>query len=399
MGSRLRVAQVIWSLDPVAHGGGSDYYGLRLALQLDPQQYACSVCALWQYGTPTENEWLTRLTRHNLRTDFLVPRTASVTAGQRAEAFRAFAAYVKQRQPAVVNCHAEAADPLVAYARLTRPGSTVFVRTAHAEREWVDLPMAGLLLRQAGSLLYDQEAGVSQQVVQRLNRRPLARWLRRPAFYMPNGIDLDEIAAAPAKTSLRDELGIPPRAFLIGSVGRLETQKGYTVLLRAFKQISTSGVEAYLVLAGAGSLQGALSRQIRALQLQGRACLLGARPDRLSLIRQFDVFVSSSLWEGMPTVVLEALAVDTPVIATRVSGSLELILDGQTGLLVPPGDADACARALLGLCQDPHKRKQLAEAARASIGQFAFAQTVRKYEALYENLILSSAAPLRAGVS
>jgi glycosyltransferase involved in cell wall biosynthesis len=385
---RIRVVQFILSLDPAEKGGGADYYGLRLAMQLDPLRFESLVCALWTYGTRTEQAWQQRLSRAGIGAHFLAPRTCGPIWQQRLVAIRAFRPYLERYQPEIVNCHTEPSDLLVMQVRPQLSQSPLFVRTVHSEQEWSTLPVViRKLFWHLHPLIYNQEVGVSKRVVGQLSQRPLARFLSRRVPCMANGIDVADIVGQRQGPSLRKILGLQPTAFLIGSVGRLESHKGYDWLLEAFHEFLKTGVVAHLVLVGDGPLRAGLTRQVRALGLQKQVHLLGGRPDRLSIIDQLDVFVSSSLREGLSTVVMEAMVLETPVIATSVSGSVELVLPYKTGLLIPPRDVEACMQALLYFFRHPQERRRMANTARMHVGHFSFASTVADYAEFYENLL------------
>lgn len=387
MTDRIRIVQFIVGLDPVAYGGGADSYGMRLALGLDPARFERAVCALWRYSTPVEERWHQRLRESGVEVHFLAQREASAIWRQRVAAMKAFLPYLQRTQPTIVNSHTEPPDLIVMQVRPRCARPPIFVRTAHNEREATARPVWGQILWHLYPLFFDQEVGVSKRVVERLEQRPVARWRRREVLCLPNGIDVDEIQASCDGASIRAELELPPDMFLIGSVGRLEPQKGYGWLLRAFKILVETGAPAHLILVGEGSLRSALQQQIQELGLQAQVSLLGGRADSLSLIRQMDLFVSSSLWEGLPTVVMEAMALGTPVVATAVSGNVELVLPHKTGLLIAPERVEECARAIRYLYERPEERQRIAEAAQQHIRSFSFRRTIQGYEALYDRLI------------
>jgi glycosyltransferase involved in cell wall biosynthesis len=386
MDDRIGVAQLIWSLDPTAQGGGADYYGLRLALHLDPTRFRSSICALWELGTAAEKLWVHRLRRSGIQVHFLARHTSESFLKKRTQAVRALVPYLEQHRPEVVTCHLEAADLLVLYALLRLKRPPLFVRTVHSEREWSTFPLLGRLLRQISLLIYDCEVGVSDRVTTQLKHRLLVGYLKRTPICLQNGIDIDEIVAERHGVALRSELGIPATSFVVGSVGRLEPQKGYEWLIDAFS-VFVQSVDAHFILVGDGSLHRKLMQRIHALGMQERVFLLGGRVDRLSMIGQFDVFVSSSLWEGLSTAVMEAMVLETPVIATAVSGNVDLILPRHTGLLIPPGNVTACVEALMFIYQQPEERQGLVRAARAHVERFRFGHTVERYATVYEELV------------
>ncbi|MEI2420369.1 glycosyltransferase, partial [Arthrospira platensis SPKY2] len=112
---------------------------------------------------------------------------------------------------------------------------------------------------------------------------------------------------------------------MVGSIGRLSAQKGYEYFVRAAAQVARSAPNAHFVLVGSGEFDAALRRLVNEHELQERFHLLGARADVEELLFCMDLFVSSSLWEGLPTVILEAMAAGIPVLATSVSGTAEVV--------------------------------------------------------------------------
>jgi glycosyltransferase involved in cell wall biosynthesis len=186
----------------------------------------------------------------------------------------------------------------------------------------------------------------------------------------------------------RESLGLPSDAFVVGSVGRLVPQKGYDTLLAAIPAVLAECPRARFVLVGAGAQREALVEQARALGVADALTLTGARPDVAELLRTFDLFVSPSRYEGLPTVVLEAIASGAPVVATRVSGNSELIEDGVSGLLVPPEDPPALAQAILRMANGAAPAAEMAaralERAQAS---YSLDSVAARYADFYESLM------------
>ncbi|MFT4084119.1 MAG: glycosyltransferase [Nocardioides sp.] len=163
---------------------------------------------------------------------------------------------------------------------------------------------------------------------------------------IPNGIDLTELDR-PWHTDLRAELGLAPDSFLFLGVGRLAPQKAWPVLLDAVSRYA--GPQAHVAIAGDGDRAG-LQARIEADGLADRVSLLGLRDDVPGLLRDADALVLCSRYEGLPNVVLEAMALGRPVVATRVGGCPELVTP-QTGLLVDPGDPAGLAEAMTRLAR------------------------------------------------
>ena len=164
---------------------------------------------------------------------------------------------------------------------------------------------------------------------------------------IPNVVDRDAVeAAAGERESARRELGCEEGNFVWLAMGRLHPQKDYPTLLAAFSRLVADHPEARLRIAGEGRLYGELLELVEELGLTETVELLGLRADAPRLLAAADALVLSSAWEGLPNVVMEAMVAGLPVVATAVGGVPELVDDGRTGRLVPPGDVAALARAI-----------------------------------------------------
>jgi glycosyltransferase involved in cell wall biosynthesis len=180
------------------------------------------------------------------------------------------------------------------------------------------------------------------------------------------GIDLERVDAAPPG-NLHEELWLPRHAPIVGNVAALVPHKGQRHLIDAAAIVVRQIPDARFVIAGEGELRHALERQIRDRHLEKHVILLGFRPDVLSLHKVFDVFVMSSVTEGLGTSLLDAMACGKPVVATEAGGIPEVVEDGLTGLLVPVRDPEAMAAAIIRLLHDAGLRRQMGEAAILSV--------------------------------
>ncbi len=180
----------------------------------------------------------------------------------------------------------------------------------------------------------------------------------RPERYR---VDAERAAA------LRAELGLPADAPVAVAIGRLNDQKRFDLLLEAFRAVRDELPEAHLVIAGTGKLQSALETQRAALGLERSAHLIGFRRDVAALLTAADTLVLSSDDEGLPMVVLEAMAAARPVVATRVGSIDEQVEDGRTGRLVPRRDVPALARALADVLRDRGAARRIGAAARERV--------------------------------
>jgi glycosyltransferase involved in cell wall biosynthesis len=176
---------------------------------------------------------------------------------------------------------------------------------------------------------------------------------------IPNGVDLEALAAPPdARARIRSELGIADGEFVWLAVGRLLPQKDYPTMLRAFQPLAST--PARLLIAGRGPLLEEERQLAEQLGIAGRVSFLGVRQDIAGLLAAADGFVLSSAWEGMPNVVMEALAAARPVVATHVGGVAELVNPEISGWLVPARNPAALARAMGSLMsQSPEERREM----------------------------------------
>jgi glycosyltransferase involved in cell wall biosynthesis len=185
-----------------------------------------------------------------------------------------------------------------------------------------------------------------------------------------NGVDLKPHDAVSDGSTLRRELGCPARACVILSVARLVVEKDHATLLTAFRQVARQDPQIRLWLAGDGPLRPTLMAQVERWGLGDRVAFLGFRTDVPRLLAACDLLAISSLQEGLPNVALEAMAARRPVVATAVAGTPEVVKDGETGLLVPPGAATPMAGALSALATDPIRRRHMGERGRRRAEQW-----------------------------
>ncbi len=204
-----------------------------------------------------------------------------------------------------------------------------------------------------------------------------------------NGIDSAPYHVPAARgLQMRQALTIPGDALVVGTVGRLHPVKGHRYLLQAWPTVRQQIPQARLLIVGDGELRDELQRQAHDLGIADRVIFTGTRSDIPDLLATMDLFVLSSLWEGMPNVVLEAMAAGVPVLATAVGGTTEVIVDPTHGALIPPQDPAALATAIIQLLTDSEVRKRMGCAGRERVQEaFSMQRTVAATIALYEELL------------
>lgn len=206
---------------------------------------------------------------------------------------------------------------------------------------------------------------------------------------IPLGFDLDAFAAQPrADGRFRRSLGLPDGAKLVGAVGRLVPIKNIPLLLEAAVLAHRRDPAIRVVLVGDGDLRAELKARAAALGLAEAVTFAGWRRDLPSVYADLDAVVISSDNEGTPASLIEAMATGCPVVATRVGGVPDLVADGETGRLVPPGDAEALAAAILALFAEPERTDRMAALARRrALERYQARRLVADVERLYRELL------------
>ena len=179
-----------------------------------------------------------------------------------------------------------------------------------------------------------------------------------------NGIDLNQFMPSRSVEEGRKRIGLPTDGLLVGTVARLVPQKGIEYFIEAAGLVAAARKDARFIVVGEGELEPRLRDQARKLGIADRIIFTGAKQQVQDYYAAMDVFALSSLWEGHPLCLIEALAMKKPSVATRTSGAPEIIRDGETGLLVPLKDGKALAQAILRLLDNPKESQRIAEKGR-----------------------------------
>jgi glycosyltransferase involved in cell wall biosynthesis len=190
-----------------------------------------------------------------------------------------------------------------------------------------------------------------------------------------DGVNIGVIDKLPA-IDVHGEFWLPHGSPVVGNVAALAPHKGQKHLVAAAKLVLKDVPDARFLILGEGELKETLERQIKHLALERHVFLTGFRADALSLMKSFDLFAMSSVTEGLGSAVLEAMTCGLAVAATRAGGLPEVVIDGETGRLVPPHDEPELARAIVELLQDAAKRKAMAEAGRARVVEHFSVETM-----------------------
>lgn len=203
-----------------------------------------------------------------------------------------------------------------------------------------------------------------------------------------NGIDTEQFQRRLTVAEAKAQQGVPAERSVIGAVGRLSAEKAFDQLIRAVHRLLQAGRDVELWIAGEGEERGNLEALIKELGVTERVRLLGYCNDTRDTYQAMDVFALSSLREGLPNVLLEAMALEVPVIATRIAGIPRLIQDGDNGRLIEPNDEEGLTRALAEVLDNAELRARFQQAGRATIlHRYSFAARMEKIRLLYDEIL------------
>ncbi|MHB8626586.1 MAG: glycosyltransferase family 4 protein [Aggregatilineales bacterium] len=230
----------------------------------------------------------------------------------------------------------------------------------------------------------DRIVAVSEAVRQRFAKQARIPLSRIETIY--NGIDIERFDTRSRRAAKRAELGYEATCPIVTMVAVLRAGKGHEVLFEAIPRLKAAVPNVQVKLVGDGELADNLRRQ--AAPLGDTVEFLGQRMDVPELLGASDVLVLPSWSEALPTVLMEAGAASLPVVATNVGGTAEIVVDGEGGYIVPPGDPEMLARRLIDLLQNPSQAAQMGQKARERVAQlFSLQQQARKTIALYERIL------------
>lgn len=287
--------------------------------------------------------------------------------------------------PDVVHLHLARSGILGRLASVRMPHRLVY--TEH--NIWSRYPR---LIRHANASTFHLNHGVA--AVSKAVRDQILAGLRWPpdtsrVAVIGNAVDVDQIEkSALTRSDSRHRMGVPDDALVVGNIANLFARKGQEFLIMAAAEICRRDNRVRFVVIGEGDEREALERQIHRLGLEEHVLLLGAVRDAYRLLRGFDVFVLSSRFEGMPVALLEAMALGIPAVATSVGGIPEVIIQGETGIVVPPEDVSSLEAALTRFLSDAEFRRSAGEAARRRVAErYSMPAFVQAYDALYRSVL------------
>jgi len=310
------------------------------------------------------------------------------------ELFSALKSHWRQTQPDIIHAHRYKEHILgVLAAKLSH--NPAVIQTYHGLEENLHGIAALKMTVYAGlntvvtNLFGQGVIGVSEDIAARLRRRLPFTQVR----CIRNGLDVERVASTVDGALLRKKLGIPPDAFVVGSVGRLSPIKGIEDLIKGFGLLTRDSAanSVWLIVVGDGPLRASLNQLAKEQGVAGNTMFLGERRDVYDLMRAFDVFALPSLHEGVPMVLLEAMAIGVPIVASGVGGIPEVVTDGQEASLIPAQDPQAMMKALRVLQSSKELCERMIEVARYRVEtQFSICVTAGLVRDFYRELLAAN---------
>jgi glycosyltransferase involved in cell wall biosynthesis len=362
----IPVVQVLYSLEI----GGAEKLAITIGAHLDRKRFRPAICALDRDGVLSEE-----LVRYGI--PYHVLWRKGIEAGVLARLYRCF----RQERARVVHTHQ---FPQLLFSCL--PARAYGARIVHTEHEFYTYRDSARarrlfkpLLRFCSALTvvgpeiaryYIEELGVPPQRIQ-----VIANAVDTAQFKLPG-------------REARSRLGLAAEDLVFGIVGRLEREKDHRTLLYAFRRLADQRLATRLLIVGEGSLRRELEDCARTLGLERSVIFLGARSDIPDVLAALDVFVLSSVHEGVPLSVVEAMGAGKPVIATDVGGLRLLVKPSINGLLVPPSDPVAFEAAMRELAANPELRQSMgARSRQIACESFSVSTMIDRYQEIYESAL------------
>ena len=378
--AKTNVMHIIYSL----HAGGAEEVIAAYARYFDRQKYKLSVLVITDGGPLVE-----RIRSYGVPV-YLLQKKARLQSKTFLEVYRA----IRRESVDIVHAHNPAGNNWgLIPAKLAQVKA--FIRTEHNVYYYGRVTKFYPIINYILSLFNDRIIACSDFVRQSHIRK--YHLPKRKLFTIKNGIVSERFQNNKKSGYLQQTFGIPQDKLVVGTVGALIEQKGHEYLLDAAQRILLKQPDTYFLIVGDGKRRAELEALSHKNQLKNRVIFTGLRQDIPEILNAIDVFVLSSLWEGLPIVILEAMSSKTCVIATDVGGNSEAIIDGQTGFLVPPRDSVSLAEKTLLVLQNVALRTELANRAYKFFQRnFTAQQMVQATEALYQECIINCSPTMSA---
>jgi glycosyltransferase involved in cell wall biosynthesis len=377
------IVQMVNGLDIGGHSGGAESFGIRLSRELAKKGWSVTVCAFYQFDTEIEHKWESILDNEGINVIYIVSPgdTRYLTWLVR------FYERVVTLNADLYHCHSHICTIFSAFFKLFKKMKCL-IRTAHISVEfgsgWKPAFFRILFRNIIYPILLQGEVGVSQHIVDNLNSRLIARILRKKSKRIYPALPEREIGILPFGGFSRQVLSTES-SWLIASVGKLTIRKRFDILICAMPEILKHVPSARLILVGNGPVYSKLAGLADELNVSKYISFLGQQDSVMDIMAQCNVFVLSSVAEGLSAVILEAFHVGIPVVASDIPGNRELIQDGYNGFLCTPLDINSFSNAVVKLYHDRALCTLYVQRSREILGRFDISIILNEYIAYYQD--------------
>ncbi len=370
--------------------GGAQKYIADLATHLPKDKYQIMVAA----GGPTEEKWLKKLTQNNILIRHLKYTVREINFWRDFLSIFEIYFLIKKFKPDIVHLNSSKVGfggTIAAWFYKKNTGRQLkVIYTAHGfvfnEPLTIPRKFFYLQLERMSGRLKDKIICVSEKdKIVGLNNKVAHH---QKFITIHNGIELKELTFFEKKEA-QEQLAeinnlLKPNTFWVGTIANFYATKGLIYLIRAAKILIEKYSEMYFIIIGEGGLREELKKEIIKLNLQNKIILLGAREKASQYIKAFDVFCLPSVKEGLPYVILEALAAQVPIVTTNVGGIVEIIENEKNGLVVPPAKPKELAMAIERLILEPTLKNIFTHNNQEEIKKFSLEEMIKKTEEVYE---------------
>jgi len=389
MPDRIHIGQMVYNFHIEEGGGGITRRAIDIAQKLDSSKFKVSIFGLGHTGTEAEDRCIQHLNQQGFRALAITPWSENKPYISFSKAYLNLKHEIKRHPVDILHSHSEFTDIAASFLKIQRQ-IPIILRTTHYgyNIEWRKNPVRRAVLTNfLYPIVFEMEVGVNPTMRDRLNRRIFARLLGKEALFFNEAVELDRFEVRNIDIiAKKNSLGVPPDAQVVGCVGRLVEQKGHTFLLTAIAEVIKTHPDVYYLIVGDGPLGEELKVQANDLGIKNRVIFTGSRSDIEELLACLDIFVLASLWEGMPISIMESMASRTPVLATDIPGTRDLIQHGKNGWLVPPANPIALSLAIINLLESPALRNSLALTALDTVQHYSINSVTKRYESIYQSL-------------
>lgn len=381
---KLKILHIVKGMDIGSINGGAEGFALRLACALNPSQFEVKVCVFFKTNTLIEKRWEETLSQAGIDFFYAADWRGNDHFGEYMRGIRALRQYARGKNLDISNSHFQLGNIAgldLKFHRLVKRA----VRTVQLlpSCEWSP-GLYGWARYQVFTkfffpILFDAEIGVSQAVVDQLDHHWGARLFGRHAQRVYNAVSMHSLEGFPPLPSKSEGTMIV--------VGRLAEQKGHRYLIEALRVIQPQipGIRAWFV--GEGELRAELESLSESYGLSNIIDFLGRREDVFELLRQANLMILPSLYEGLPINIIEGMDAGLPVIATDIPGTRELVQQGMTGWLVPPRDPAALAEMILKVIREPEQTETIRRRAKEVSAKYSIEATANRYQQIYRDLM------------